>query len=75
MDRSWTVENLDNQCFLPRDWDGQIRGTLWVAEASKAKRMTREEALHIVRSYPALNLCASRPPTASVGPASARQVD
>lgn len=54
----WTVENMDNQCFLPKDWNGNMRGVQWVAPASQALRMTREQALNIVRSHPAFNLCA-----------------
>jgi hypothetical protein len=54
---NWTVEDLDRNVFIPVI--EEFRGTAnWVADIKKAKKMTEDEAMHIVRCYPALNLCA-----------------
>jgi hypothetical protein len=56
--RNWTVDNLDNGTFLPKNWGWGWRGFGdWVA-LERAQRLTEAEAMHIVRSFPAFNLCA-----------------
>ncbi len=52
----WTVENLQRGVFLCENWDGRTTSE-WVSDIKKAKRLTKSEVMHIVRLYPALDLC------------------
>lgn len=61
MSRNWTVENLERKAFLCSNWDWR-NFNFWVTDIKDAHRLTKDEAMHIVRSFPAIWLCARQIP-------------